>query len=503
MKQLKCLISEFAIVQVILMMGKFSISPSEHCLVVSIGGLEFFMVLNSSKPGILVKIWNAVHLMTLARSQIIDDSSCILFRPVSMWYNNVEINSGVVHQSWLLSELLVVIEPINLSWLSICSVCLLLNLIGSLSVGLLMISGCKGNGWGPLSAQFSTVHGMSVLVNVSANLVSLLSVHQVQVFYLLVLLVVLVESVKHFLTLLLVLTICSIISALNIHIGVVGVHSLGLLENVLLSTDSICDVHGVLVSKGPMIVALVDLLKLIDTLLDVIERHVWSSFALLRHVHIFVILVILVHHSLEKVTTSSDTHTFDCFRTMCFWKSTSSYSSTWKMHVWFSHLIGWRIESHSSRCFLTILDVSHALRLITTPFHVAIGWSRLSGHFSDWPVCLVKANLGVIRPFCHVHLTDWIVLGPIVNSTNLIGMRSHCVLVHILFFVQLCLVDAGLGIKSVLINVTFLVKLLVDVCCFHQVTFNKALMNSSIKAGTSISLPSRSLWRSHEPPLVH
>jgi hypothetical protein len=53
--------------------------------------------------------------MTLARSQIIDDSSCILFRPVSMWYNNVEINSGVVHQSWLLSELLVVIEPINLS----------------------------------------------------------------------------------------------------------------------------------------------------------------------------------------------------------------------------------------------------------------------------------------------------------------------------------------------------------------------------------------------------
>ena len=89
---------------------------------------------------------------------------------------------------------------------------------------------------------------MSVLVDVSANLVSLLSVHQVQVLYLLVLLVVLVESVKHFLTLLLVLTICSIICALNIHVGVVGVHSLGLLENVLLSTDSICDVHRVLVS---------------------------------------------------------------------------------------------------------------------------------------------------------------------------------------------------------------------------------------------------------------
>ena len=89
---------------------------------------------------------------------------------------------------------------------------------------------------------------MSILVDVSANVVSLLSVHQVQVLYLLVLLVVLVESVKHFLTLFLVLTICSIICALNIHVWVVGVHSLGLLENVLLSTDSICDVHRVLVS---------------------------------------------------------------------------------------------------------------------------------------------------------------------------------------------------------------------------------------------------------------
>ena len=251
-----------------------------------------------------------------------------------------------------------------------------------------------------------------------------------------------------------------------------------------------------------MIVALVNLLKLIDALLDVIKRHVWSSFALLRHVHIFVVLVIFVHHSLEKVAMSSDTHTFDCFRTICFWKGASSNSSTWEVYVLIWDLIGWRIESHGSRCFLTILDVSHALRLITT-FHVAISWSRLSGHLSNWPIRLVKANLRVVGSFCHVHLTHWIVLGAIINSTDLIGMRSHCVLVHILLFVQLCLVDAGLGIKSVLINVTFLVKLLVNVCCFHQVTFNKALMNSSIKADTAISLPTRPLWCSHEPPLVH
>ena len=216
-----------------------------------------------------------------------------------------------------------------------------------------------------------------------------------------------------------------------------------------------------------MIVALVYLLKLIDALLDVVKRHVWSSFTLLRHVHIFVILVIFVHHSLEKVTMSSHTHALDCFRTMCLWKGTSSNGSTWEVHVLISHLIGWRIESHGSRCFLTILDVSHALRLITTTFHVAIGWSRLSGHLSNWPISLVKANLGVVRSLCHVHLAHWIVLGAIVNSTNLIGMRSHFDFIYTLLFVQLCLIDACFCVKSVLINVTLLIKLLIDVGCLH------------------------------------
>lgn len=242
------------------MMGKFSIFSFEHCLIVSIGRLEFFMVLNSSEPGILVEIRNAVHLMTLARSQIIEDSSGILFGPVGMWPKNVEVHSGVVHESWLLSELLLVIKPINLSGLSICSVSLLLNLVGSLSVGCLVVSSGECNSRGPLSTQVSAVLSMCILVDVSANLVSLLSVHKVQVLYFLVLLVVFVEGVQHFLTLLLVLTICSIIRALHIHVWVVSIHSLGLFEDVLLSTDSICHIHRVLVSKGPMIIAFMDIL---------------------------------------------------------------------------------------------------------------------------------------------------------------------------------------------------------------------------------------------------
>lgn len=56
MKQLKCLMSEFAVVKVILVMGKFSISPFEHCWIISICVLEFFVVFNASEPGILVEI---------------------------------------------------------------------------------------------------------------------------------------------------------------------------------------------------------------------------------------------------------------------------------------------------------------------------------------------------------------------------------------------------------------------------------------------------------------
>jgi len=63
MKQLKSLLSEFAAAQIILMVCEFSIFPFEHCIVVTISGLELFMVLNSSESCILVEVRNAVNLV--------------------------------------------------------------------------------------------------------------------------------------------------------------------------------------------------------------------------------------------------------------------------------------------------------------------------------------------------------------------------------------------------------------------------------------------------------
>ena len=82
-------------------------------------------------------------------------------------------------------------------------------------------------------------------------------------------------------------------------------------------------------------------------------------------------------------------------------------------------------------------------------------------------------------------------------------MRSHCILISILLFIQLSLVNASLCIKSILVNIAFLVKLLIDVGCFHQITLNEALMNSSIKTNSTIPLSGSSIRSSHKPPLIH
>jgi hypothetical protein len=51
-----------------------------------------------------------------------------------------------------------------------------------------------------------------------------------------------------------------------------------------------------------------DPLKLVDTGLDVIERHVRASFALLGKVHVFVILVVFIDHSLKEAAFGGQAH---------------------------------------------------------------------------------------------------------------------------------------------------------------------------------------------------
>ena len=94
------------------------------------------------------------------------------------------------------------------------------------------------------------------------------------------------------------------------------------------------------------------------------------------------------------------------------------------------------------------------------------------------------------------------VLGSIVNTAQLVCVGCHFTLVYSLIFIQLCLIDACLRIQPVLIKVTFLVELLIDIRCFHQVTFHEALMNPSSEASSVIPPPCAIIGRCHEPPLI-
>lgn len=181
--------------------------------------------------------------MALARSETLNDLSGILVGPVGGGSQNIEIHPGVVQETWLLGELTLVVQPIHLSALGVGSVCLLLNFVRRLSVGLLVLSLGKGDCRTALVAKVGAVLSVGALVDETAHLVGLVAVCQVEVLHLLVSLVVLVEGVKHFLTMFLRLAICSIISTFSVHVGVVSVKGLGLFEDVLLAAHSVGDVH--------------------------------------------------------------------------------------------------------------------------------------------------------------------------------------------------------------------------------------------------------------------
>lgn len=61
-----------------------------------------------------------------------------------------------------------------------------------------------------------------------------------------------------------------------------------------------------------------DLLQLVDALLDVVERHVGASLALVSEVHVFVILVIFINYSLKEIALGCESHAFDGLGAMSF-----------------------------------------------------------------------------------------------------------------------------------------------------------------------------------------
>lgn len=98
------------------------------------------MVFEPRKPIILVEIRNAIHLVALSGFHGVNDGLGILWELGGERSQEIKVHPGVVQVRGPLHELCLVIETINLSRLSVCSECLLLNLIGGLNKSFLMIS---------------------------------------------------------------------------------------------------------------------------------------------------------------------------------------------------------------------------------------------------------------------------------------------------------------------------------------------------------------------------
>ena len=113
--------------------------------------------------------------------------------------------------------------------------------------------------------------------------------------------------------------------------------------------------------------------------------------------------------------------------------------------------------------------VRHAL-LVSTQFAC---WSSL-WNFSHWSLCSHQ---------CLFFVCDD---GSIIYSTHFIRMRFHSFIVFGLLFSKLCLIYTCFCIKSIFKQIAFLVKLLIDICSFHKITFNKSLVNQSIDLRRSV-----------------
>jgi hypothetical protein len=131
-----------------------------------------------------------------------------------------------------------------------------------------------------------------------------------------------------------------------------------LFKDILFATNSISNIFWVIVSKRPVGVTLLDPMQSVDAILDVSERCVRDLFALLRKIHVLIILVIFVDHSLEEVTFGGEAHAL--LGSIGFGKSASLDSATRKGCEVSSNR-RWRCKLHYCGCFLSILDVSHAL----------------------------------------------------------------------------------------------------------------------------------------------
>jgi hypothetical protein len=120
-------------------------------------------------------------------------------------------------------------------------------------------------------------------------------------------------------------------------------------------------------------------------------------------------------------------------------------------------------------------------------FHASINTSRLSSNIHLIGMVVKEINtlrhiaLDAFTPFRLLAHWNGIInrgmnLRAIVNSSLLVWMRLHLLVIDILLLRKLCLIEASFSIESVLEEVSFLVELLIGVCSLYQVALLETIM---------------------------
>lgn len=189
--------SESASGQFILVSSKLSIIAFEHFPVLPICILEFFVVFWSSQPSVLLEVGDSIDLMALAGPELLQHNFGVFIKFLGSGSQDIEVHAGMVHQVWLLVKLHFVVKSIHLPRLSVRSVRFLLNFVGLLSEGHLVLSLSEGDVRCAFVRKLMAIHRLHILVDMSADRICPLPVLEVQVINFTTLQVILVEVVLH------------------------------------------------------------------------------------------------------------------------------------------------------------------------------------------------------------------------------------------------------------------------------------------------------------------
>ena len=161
---------------------------------------------------------------------------------------------------------------------------------------------------------------------------------------------------------------------------------------------------------------------------------------------------------------------------MCPWKRTFLYIWLWWFSIWLKRWVVFEGHKSSILCcsWLRLVKISSiqatSLVAATTVWTSWDTWSLRAwiSHINSIFIWTSLELLGTTNSLRH-----W--LGSIVDPAKFIRSRLHLFIILVLINCKLGLVDACLGIESILVKISLLIKLLIDIGSFQEITFDESL----------------------------